>query len=225
MNSLAAPVMNGQLIQNTTAQSTSGTGTNDTKKTGSEMDKDSFLQLLVAQMKYQDPMEPTSNTEYISQYAQFSELEAMNNLSSNMDLQRATSLVGKEVIVKSTGASGETVYTQGKVDFVSSEGTKAYLTVDGKKFNIDDLDSVIDPEYSNAVGLADEFTFSLNKLPSLNGLTPEYKSVIDNLKDVYNDMTPYQKNYLSQDTVDKFNLYVERMNQLVPATDTDNTTE
>ena len=225
MNSLAAPVMNGQLIQNTTAQSTSGTGTNDTKKTGSEMDKDSFLQLLVAQMKYQDPMEPTSNTEYISQYAQFSELEAMNNLSSNMDLQRATSLVGKEVIVKSTGASGETVYTQGKVDYVSSEGTKAYLTVDGKKFSIDDLDSVIDPEYSNAVGLADDFTLSLNKLPSLNGLTPEYKSVIDNLRDVYNDMTPYQKNYLSQDTVDKFNLYVERMNQLVPATDTDNTTE
>ena len=225
INSLAAPVMNGQLIQNTTAQSTSGTGTNDTKKTGSEMDKDSFLQLLVAQMKYQDPMEPTSNTEYISQYAQFSELEAMNNLSSNMDLQRATSLVGKEVIVKSTGASGETVYTQGKVDYVSSEGTKAYLTVDGKKFSIDDLDSVIDPEYSNAVGLADDFTLSLNKLPSLNGLTPEYKSVIDNLRDVYNDMTPYQKNYLSQDTVDKFNLYVERMNQLVPATDTDNTTE
>ncbi|MCR5156958.1 MAG: flagellar hook capping protein [Butyrivibrio sp.] len=225
MNSLAAPVMNGQLIQNTTTQSSSGTGTNDTKKTGSEMDKDSFLQLLVAQMKYQDPMEPTSNTEYISQYAQFSELEAMNNLSSNMDLQRATSLVGKEVIVKSTGASGETVYTQGKVDYVSSEGTKAYLTVDGKKFSIDDLDSVIDPEYSNAVGLADDFTLSLNKLPSLQGLTPEYKSVIDNLKDVYNDMTPYQKNYLSQDTVDKFNLYVERMNQLVPATDTDNTTE
>ena len=176
-------------------------------------------------MKYQDPMEPTSNTEYIAQYAQFSELEAMNNLSSNMDLQRATSLVGKEVIVKSTGASGETVYTQGKVDFVSSEGTKAYLTVDGKKFSIDDLDSVIDPEYSNALGLAEDFTNSLNKLPNISGLTPEYKSVIDNLSDVYNDMTPYQRGYLSKDTVDKFNQYVERMNQLVPATETDNTTE
>ena len=225
---LAAPVMNGKLMQNTantTAAGAKGTGEDADKKSGSAMDKDSFLQLLVAQMKYQDPMEPTSNTEYISQYAQFSELEAMNNLSSNMDLQRATSLVGKEVIVKSTGASGETVYTQGKVDFVSSEGTKAFLTVDGKKFSIDDLDSVIDPEYSDAVSRAEEFTLSLNKLPSIQGLTPEYKKTVDNLTDVYNNLTPYQKNYLSKDTVDKYNLYIERMNQLVPATDTDNTTE
>lgn len=225
---LAAPVMNGKLMQNTantTAAGAKGTGEDADKKSGSAMDKDSFLQLLVAQMKYQDPMEPTSNTEYISQYAQFSELEAMNNLSSNMDLQRATSLVGKEVIVKSTGASGETVYTQGKVDFVSSEGTKAFLTVDGKKFSIDDLDSVIDPEYSDAVSRAEEFTLSLNKLPSIQGLTPEYKKAVDNLTDAYNNLTPYQKNYLSKDTVDKYNLYIERMNQLVPATDTDNTTE
>ncbi len=225
---LAAPVMNGKLMQNTantTAAGAKGTGEDADKKSGSAMDKDSFLQLLVAQMKYQDPMEPTSNTEYISQYAQFSELEAMNNLSSNMDLQRATSLVGKEVIVKSTGASGETVYTQGKVDFVSSEGTKAFLTVDGKKFSIDDLDSVIDPEYSDAVSRAEEFTLSLNKLPSIQGLTPEYKKAVDNLTDAYNSLTPYQKNYLSKDTVDKYNLYIERMNQLVPATDTDNTTE
>lgn len=225
---LAAPVMNGKLMQNTantTAAGAKGTGEDADKKSGSAMDKDSFLQLLVAQMKYQDPMEPTSNTEYISQYAQFSELEAMNNLSSNMDLQRATSLVGKEVIVKSTGASGETVYTQGKVDFVSSEGTKAFLTVDGKKFSIDDLDSVIDPEYSDAVSRAEEFTLSLNKLPSIQGLTPEYKKAVDNLTDAYNNLTPYQKNYLSKDTVDKYNLYIERMNQLVHATDTDNTTE
>lgn len=225
---LAAPVVNGKLMQNTantTAAGTKGTGEEANRKSGSAMDKDSFLQLLVAQMKYQDPMEPTSNTEYIAQYAQFSELEAMNNLSSNMDLQRATSLVGKEVIVKSTGASGETVYTQGKVDFVSSEGTKAFLTVNGKKYNIDDLDSVIDPDYSNAMGLAEDFTLSLNKLPNISGLSPEYKSVIDNLSDVYNDMTPYQKGYLSKETVEKFNQYVERMNQLTSAVDGEEKTE
>ena len=36
-----------------------------TPKDGSNLDKDAFLQLLVAQMKHQDPLEPTSNTEYI----------------------------------------------------------------------------------------------------------------------------------------------------------------
>jgi flagellar basal-body rod modification protein FlgD len=221
--SLAAPVVDGKLMQNTTGTTaTSGAAASEKKSSGSAMDKDSFLQLLVAQMKYQDPMEPTSNTEYIAQYAQFSELEAMNNLSSNMDLQRATTLVGKEVIVKSTGASGETVLTQGKVDYVSSEGTKSMLSINGKMFNIDDLDSVIDSDYSNAINLASDFELSLSKLPNMAGLTTEYKSVIDNLKDVYNDMTPYQKNYLSKETVDKFNQYVEMMNQLVKASEETN---
>ena len=113
--SLAAPVVDGQLVQSESRVGVAKTVSDKTSEQASSMDKDSFLQLLVAQMKYQDPMEPTSNTEYIAQYAQFSELEAMQNLSSNMDLQRATGLVGKEVIVKSTGASGEPVYAQGRM--------------------------------------------------------------------------------------------------------------
>ena len=60
---------------------------------GSSMSKDDFLQLLVAQMKYQDPLEPTSNTEYVAQYAQFSQVEQMQNMSQSMDLSRASSLV------------------------------------------------------------------------------------------------------------------------------------
>ena len=38
---------------------------------GGKLDKDAFLQLLVAQMKYQDPLEPTDNTQYVSQLASF----------------------------------------------------------------------------------------------------------------------------------------------------------
>ena len=78
--SLAASVVNGELVQQT-ASANSANGKSQ-QSSGSTMDKESFLQLLVAQMKYQDPMEPTSNTEYVAQYAQFSELEAMQNLSS-----------------------------------------------------------------------------------------------------------------------------------------------
>lgn len=211
---LAAPVVDGQLVQNTTASSSTGSAVKETKANNS-MDKDSFLQLLVAQMKYQDPMEPQSNTEYVAQYAQFSELEAMQNLSSNMDLQRATSLVGKEVVVKTTGASGEAIYKQGRVDYVSTEGSKAYMTINGQKYNIDDLDSVMDDEYVNATSLATQFITSLNKLPKVQALTQEYKDVIENLTDVYNDMTPYQKGYLGDDNIKKFQEYVDRMSQIL----------
>lgn len=213
--SLAAPVVDGKVVQNTTAAN--GTGAAKETKANNSMDKDSFLQLLVAQMKYQDPMEPQSNTEYVAQYAQFSELEAMQNLSSNMDLQRATSLVGKEVIVKTTGASGEPVYTQGRVDFVSSEGSKAYMTINGQKYSIDDLDSVLDGEYLNATTLATEFITSLNKLPRVASLTSEYKDVIQNLKDVYNDMSAYQRGYLGEENISKYKEYVERMDQILAA--------
>ena len=213
--SLTASVVNGELVQSESRVGTKKTISEKTSEQASAMDKDAFLQLLVAQMKYQDPMEPTSNTEYISQYAQFSELEAMNNLSSNMDLQRATSLVGKEVIVKSTGASGDPVYVQGKVDFVSQEGSKAFLNINGQKYGIETLDSVVDENYSNALNLANDFKNSVNKLPAINSLTTDFKDVVQNLTDVYNDMSPYQKNYLDSNSVSRYRQYAERMAQLL----------
>ena len=94
---------------------------NVTKSDNSSLDKEAFLQLLVAQMKYQDPLEPTSNTEYISQLATFSSLEEMQNLNSTMETSQATNLVGKTVIMKVTSASGETTYVTGPVDYIVRE--------------------------------------------------------------------------------------------------------
>ena len=87
MASPVAEVKDGKIVSqtNTTQKTTKSNG----------MDKESFLQLLVAQMKYQDPLEPTSNTEYISQYAQFSQVESLQSMSSNMDLQRASKFTSK----------------------------------------------------------------------------------------------------------------------------------
>ena len=85
-----AQIVNGEVVSRTTeTTSTGNTNVKSTADANSSLDKDAFLQLLVAQMKYQDPLEPTSNTEYISQFTTFSELEQMQNMSSSMDLQRA----------------------------------------------------------------------------------------------------------------------------------------
>ena len=70
--SLMAPIEDGKFVESASQSSLS-----KTNSANNDMDKDAFLQLLVAQMKYQDPLQPTSNTEYISQYAQFSQVEQM----------------------------------------------------------------------------------------------------------------------------------------------------
>ena len=93
------------------------------------VDKDTFLQLLVAQMKYQDPLQPTSNTEYISQYATFSQVEQMQNMAGTMELSRASQLVGQEVWIKTTTSTGGSGYIQGQVDYVVYENGKAYVSV------------------------------------------------------------------------------------------------
>ncbi|MGN0388285.1 MAG: flagellar hook assembly protein FlgD, partial [Suilimivivens sp.] len=120
--SVGAVVKDGQ-IQETASQSS-------VQKTSSSngMDKDAFLQLLVAQMKYQDPLEPTSNTEYISQYATFSQVEQMQNMAASMELSRASSMVGKLVNVETTNSNGETKQIQGMVEYVTYENNKAYVS-------------------------------------------------------------------------------------------------
>ena len=207
---LVAPVENGKIVE--TASQTSVK--KSTKSSNNGMDKEAFLQLLVAQMKYQDPLEPTSNTEYISQYAQFSQVEQMQNMSSSMDLQRASSLVGKEVYIKTTTSSGETKLVQGRVDYVSYENNKAYLYINEQKYSIDDLDSIVDANYLDAYNKAYNFTVKLNKLPNVNGIDSTDGESIDELEKEYNKMSDYEKSFLTKDTVTSLNKYIERLKEI-----------
>lgn len=54
-------------------------------KANDELGKDAFLQLLVTQLRHQDPLDPQDNGEYIAQLAQFSSLEQMTNVASNLE--------------------------------------------------------------------------------------------------------------------------------------------
>ncbi|MBQ8821338.1 MAG: flagellar hook capping protein [Lachnospiraceae bacterium] len=208
--SLMAPVENGQVVSTTSQTSLSG-------KTGgaSDMDKDSFLQLLVAQMKYQDPLEPTSNTEYIAQYAQFTQVEEMQNMSSSMDLMRASGLVGKEVYMKVTSAStGETSYVTGKVDYVVYEGGKAYLSIDESLYALDDLDTIVDGEYSVAYEMATALVTEINKLPSINNVTNSDISKIEELNETYENMNDYQKSFVASEKVTALKAYLAKAQSL-----------
>ena len=112
-----AVVEDGKIVESTSQSSLKKAS--DASKNG--MDKDAFLQLLVAQMKYQDPLEPTSNTEYISQYATFSQVEQMQNMAATMELTRASSMVGKLVEVNTVDSAGNAKVVQGTVEYVAYE--------------------------------------------------------------------------------------------------------
>ena len=117
------------------------------KSAKNELGKDAFLQLLVTQMKYQDPLNPSSNTEYISQLATFSQLEQMQNLGAMTSNSQALSLVGKNVIVRTKSETGAITDVGGKVDFVNMSNGKASISINGNLYSVDDLDSVIDDTY------------------------------------------------------------------------------
>ena len=210
---ITAPIVDGKIAE-LTASSESLSST--TKSSNSSLDKDAFLQLLVAQMKYQDPLEPTSNTEYISQFATFSELEEMQNMRSSMDLSRASGLVGQQVIMKVTSEStGETTYENGKVDYVVYENGKAYLSIGGSLYSLDDLDTVADKDYLDAYALATEFATAINALPVVGNLTSSYADGLANLREVYDDMTSYQKTFIASDLYKKFQEYETKMTELL----------
>ena len=94
-----------------TAASTSTTGTSS--KTGAAlgaaagMGKADFMQLLIAQLKNQDPMKPMEDKEFITQLAQFSSLESMEKMTRQIEdltgsqmLVQAATLIGKQVAAK-----------------------------------------------------------------------------------------------------------------------------
>ncbi|HPZ77136.1 MAG TPA: flagellar hook capping FlgD N-terminal domain-containing protein, partial [Thermosynergistes sp.] len=76
--------------------------TAQTREIKTELDKDSFLRILVAQLTNQDPLEPLKDTEFIAQMAQFSELEQMMNISKQLDNLTMLSLLSSGGLVGRT---------------------------------------------------------------------------------------------------------------------------
>ncbi len=211
MSSVSATVKNGEIV---TSASQNSLGEKKTDSTG--MDKDAFLQLLVAQMKYQDPLEPTSNTEYIAQYAQFSQVEALNNMSTTMELSRYSSYVGKEVIIETSDSSGNSNQIKGYVDYVTFEEGKAYFSIEGNLYAAEDMVTVISNEYSNAENIADTIAKTIKNLPGVDSISIDANgSTILNLSSLYSSLSDYEKKFISDDDVKAINQYVSKLNELV----------
>lgn len=74
--------------------------------------KDAFLKLLVAQLRYQDPMNPADGSEFMAQTAQFTMVEKLEELTASQRESGATGLIGRQVTyVNSIGEPATGVVT------------------------------------------------------------------------------------------------------------------
>lgn len=110
---------------------------------GQETNKDIFLQMLVAQMTNQDPFNPQDPTQYITQLAQFSQLEQSMALNESMDyligvsngilvnsaMSTASSLIGKNVELSEVSEDGEITKVNGEVQSTFIKDGIVYLDV------------------------------------------------------------------------------------------------
>lgn len=107
-------------------------GASQTKATSkTAVDYQSFLKLLIAQMKNQDPTKPMDSTQYVAQLATFSQVEQSVQTNSKLDqllqssaLSQADSLIGRTI----ASADGK---TSGKVEEVRLAGSGLIAVLEG----------------------------------------------------------------------------------------------
>ncbi len=116
---------------------------NGTKAPHQDLDKDDFLQILITQLRHQDPTKPMEDREFIAQMAQFSSLEQMTNMSNQFTELSATlkgaqamNLIGRKVEILQGGT-----FIQGSVEAVTG-GAFPQLLVNGAYYDYDDISKV-----------------------------------------------------------------------------------
>ncbi len=137
----------------------------------SELGQDAFLKLLVAQLKYQDPLNPADGAEFLAQTAQFTMVEKLADLEAqgqstvtSQQQMQAAQLVGRQVTyVDSTGN-----LVEGVVESAEYTPDGQSLTIGGQAVELDNITKVVG---NNRVDGASEAVSALGP-PLASALTP-----------------------------------------------------
>ena len=117
----------GRMALATTPPPVTGATDGATNQTETQaMDKDMFLKLLVAQLQYQNPMQPVDRSQFMAQTAQFSMVEKLEAMAAQTD-----ALVAGEASQRAAGLLGR------QVSYLDSDGAAQTGVVTGTRFGSD----------------------------------------------------------------------------------------
>ncbi|KGR73896.1 flagellar hook assembly protein FlgD [Ureibacillus sinduriensis] len=147
-------ISNDYFLASTKGPKISKTGDN------SSLGKDAFLNILITQLQNQDPTQPMDDKEFISQMAQFSSLEQMQNMTTAMQdllasqnetqLMSYTSFIGKEVkwheITEEVDEAGKNIINEGSGvinELKFKDGEPIFVLGDGKEISPGHISSIL----------------------------------------------------------------------------------
>ncbi|MDD2620943.1 MAG: flagellar hook capping FlgD N-terminal domain-containing protein [Syntrophomonadaceae bacterium] len=157
----------------------STTSTTKTNSPNSSLDKDAFLKLLLTELRYQDPMEPVKDKEFMAQMASFSSLEQMTNLntgfgklSSNITenllpglmLQQSSTMIGREVTY--TNPEDATASLTGVIESALIKDGVSYYVIDGKEIAMSKISKIGEQSTSIDQAVLVEILYRLDLLTS-----------------------------------------------------------
>ncbi len=109
------------------------------------LDPSTFLSLLVDELKYQNPLDPTSSSDFMSQIAQLSQVEQLSTVSSASQMGEAAGLIGKTVTAND--GSGTTI--SGVVTGVTNGTSGPLLNVGSNTVALTDIQQIKDGDASS----------------------------------------------------------------------------
>ncbi|MEA3486394.1 MAG: flagellar hook assembly protein FlgD [Thermodesulfobacteriota bacterium] len=185
----------------------SGSGDLQTARTGT-LGKDDFLNMMIAQLRHQDPLNPLDGTDFTAQLAQFSSLEQLSNVNDQLELlslyqaslnnAQSVNLIGREVtakgdVVKVEGASADLAYN------LSEGAEEVTIKIYDKEGNlVDTLELGTQKEGENSITwdcsdiTAGNYTFEVSAIDSNGDVIPAYTIMVGRVTGVtFEDGSPY----------------------------------
>ena len=175
-----------------------------TEADNSSLGKDAFLQILITQLQNQDPTSPMDDKEFISQMAQFSSLEQMQNMTKAMEslldsqkqtqLMSYTSFVGKDVkwhkVTDKTDEAGKPIVNEGAgtvVEVKFKDGEPIFVLDSGKEITTGNISSILGNKGGTAPTNETENPFA--QASQLIGQTVSYQSAEESIQAIIEAIT------------------------------------